>query len=512
MSRLDPLALECLLPLLEESLTPLLPVRVRVTTEREDALPLCQNGEPVAGIRIEDGDLSQEEISRWSVAVRALAQEIFDRLLREKTLAGYPGVGLLTKMLEKGPLSGLLLRLSSPPFPERAFRLAPKTFFLPDGGKDYLLKLWRGGETFVSASIRLESPEEVEESVSLLELAELFGFSWLSGKAARYLAELGLSEDVLTVLKTLRALNRKGHTLVLAEGPAPSLHCLRNKAKTHLFLTEERAFFALEMQPQEAAELLTDLHLRAGLIEGRHGECALVAVWAAFEHARRLAEERTVFFEPYSLHALGDVYFDLGDLGAAKRAYFFALDGTAQPVDLLNSLALVMIQLGDRQAARFFLTQATQEDPNDPLLHYNLALFLEEEGKAEALSHFRRAYKLAPAEPLYAEALAKRLAKEGLWSEIIEILEGKDLGAEGYYLLAKAHYETGNLEKALGLFKKTLDLAPQHRLALAHLALLFIQLKGEYSLAEAVLPEIEDAEGELGELAQDLKILVEGTT
>ncbi len=508
MSGLDPLALEYLLPLVEETLAPLLPVKVKLTRGEKGPLLLRQGGNPCASLEIDAHSLPPEEVSRWSYAVLALAQEIFDRLLREKTVEGYPGGGLLSKALEKGPLSGLLIRFISPPRLERAFRLTPTTFFLPQAGKEELLTYWQKGELFVSASIKLETPQEIEESLSLLELAELFGFSWLSAKAARYLADLGLSEEALTTLKALCALNRQGHTLVLAEGPAPSLRCLETRAKVKLGLTEERVLLALPLPPQETAALLSDLHLRAGLIEAGHGENALVRLWAAFEHARRLPEEKAVFFEPYSLHALGDVYLDLGDLFAAKKAYFLAWEGTAQPVDLLNSLAVVMIRLGDRPAARFLLTQATQENPDDPLLHYNLALFLEEEDPKEALKHFYQAQRLAPEDAFYAEALAERLASEKRWPEIQEILTGLELGAQGFYLLAKAHYENGDFEEAFGLFKKALEHEPQHQLALAHLALLFIQLKGEYSLAEAVCPQLEQAEGELAELAQDLKTLL----
>jgi len=495
----------------EESLAPLLPVKVRVKEGNRGPLVLRREGRPLAFLEIESENLSPDEISRWSYAILALAQEIFDRLWREKTFQGYPGAGLLSKQLERQPLSGLLIKFFSDYQPEGAFCLEDQTFFLPEAGKDFLLDLWQKGEIFTSASVHLESPEEIEEASSLLELAELLGFSWLSAKAVRYLSELGFSEENLSVLKTLQSLNRKGYVLVLAEGPAPSLRCLETQAEKTLHLDPDKALLALSLSAKETASLLKDLHLRSGFIEGHHRHWPLVKVWAAFEHARRLAEERPVLFEPYSLHALADIYFDLGDLAAAQKAYFLAAEGTAQPLDLLNSLGLVMIHLNQRKAARFLLAKAVQEDPKDPLLHYNLALFLEKEGKdEEALEHFYKAHDLARSQPLYAEALAQRLALKKEWEKIKEILRGSNLGAEGLYLLGKAYYESGQLEEALRFFKKTIEIAPKHQLALAHLALLFIQLKGEYSLAEAILPEIEnEEEGELAELAQDLTVLLE---
>ena len=505
---MNPFLRQHLFPLLEEELASVLPEGVRAFWAETGDLPLLFQGEEIGALKFEG--LEPWELKRWQRALQTLAEKLLQQLMEEKTCDGAPGRELLLRTVAQAPQQGLLLKAYSPPQGD-FYCLGERLYFVTQAGRELLFSFWREQEPVVALNLRLKKPEDLDDALGLLKLADLLGFSWLSSQGARYLEDLGLLEIKPEELEHLAQHNAQGCVLLWGKGPKPSLNCLENRAAQAISLPEDQALLALDLPLAEVLSLIRDLSLRSGILPPGPSQRPLAQLWASYEHACRLPQEQGVVFEPYSLHALGDVYLELGDLDAARRSYFWALLGSPQLVDLLNSLAVVMIQLGDRQAARFFLSEAVRHAPSDPLLRYNLALFLQEEGLLEeSAHHLQEAMHLAPEEPLYAEAWAKRLAQTKQWSRIIPVLQGKELSAEGYYLLGKALYETGALEEALQYFKKAQEKDPQHLLALAHLALLFVHLRGEYSLAEAVLPQLEGQEGELEALAQDLKTLLEG--
>lgn len=491
MSKLTPWTIKHLLPLLKETVSPLLPFYLK----EGEGLSLSWRGQPVASFSPGE-KISAEEWRRWGPAATALINEVFERLVREKTIDGLPGPDLLFRELEKKPLKGLLLKTSKPPAREGLYVLKDGLFFLPEEYFDFrgLLKdLWRKGKVFRAAALFLETPEEVESLVQFVSFFDAFGFVWFTGKAARYFTTYGLDEEKWPALQELATLG-PSHTLVWVEGEPPSLNCLREKATFWLELGEERALFATNSPPDSLKELLTSLSLRAGVLPPGDEKRPLRLLWAAFEHARRLGEEAIIFWVPFSLHVLGDVFLDLGDIFAALSCYEEVLGRSLQPVELFNSLAYVYLELGDHQRAEAFLQKAFSEAPADPMLAYNLALFLEREGREEeALPLFEKAYLLAQEEGPFALALAERLARKGQWERIKEILTSRrtPLSSQEAFWLARAHYESGELEEALELFKQVTRKDPKNLEALGYLALLYIQLRGEYSIAEAALPQLE---------------------
>ncbi len=491
MPKLSSWTIKHLLPLLQEAATPLLPLRFQVKEEAEGH-SLFWKGEAIAFFVFED--LPDEEWQKWGPTVLALLNEIFARLVREKTLYGLPGKDLLCRKLEGGPQKGLLLELSAPPASEGLYALGRRLFFLPEGQfhpRKFLKELWQKNLSFHAAAIELESPEEITFLPRFMKFLKAFGFRWFTGKAARYFKELGLREEKWETLAQLASF-AKTCSLAWVAGKPPSLQCLKEKAHLFIELTENSALMATTLLPEELEGLLASLSLKAGLLPPAKNPSPLRSLWAAFEHAGRLGEEAVVNFSSFSLHVLGDIFLDLGDFFAALSAYEAAQEGTLQPIELLNSLAYVYLELEDFEKAESFLRQALSLAPQDPMLFYNLALFLEQrDRKEEALRLFERAYQLAPQESPFVEALAERYAKKGLWLRVKEILSGKELSKRAVFLLARAFYETGELEKALILFKEVSRKDPQNLEALAYLALLYIQLRGEYSVAEAVLPELE---------------------
>ncbi len=511
MPKLSRWTINHLLPLLEEAATPLLPLRFQIKEEAEGH-GLLWGGERIAVFSFAE-DLPREEWQKWGPTVLALLNEIFGRLVREKTLYGLPGKDLLRRKLENGPLKGLLLKGASPPASEGLYALGRGLFFLPEGyfrPREVLKGLWQEGLSFHAAAIELHSPEELPFLPRFMDFLEAFGFLWFTGKAARYFAELGLVEEKWKPLAKLSSLAGT-HSLAWVEGEPPSLNCLKEKARFFVELGERSLLLATPLPPEELEALFSSLSLRGGILPPSETKTPLRSIWAAFEHAKRLGGEAVVRFVPFSLHVLGDVFLDLGDLFAALSAYEEAKEGTLQPIELLNSLAYIYLELEDFEKAEAHLRKALSLAPEDPMLSYNLALFLEQQGREEeALSLFEKAHRLSPGEGPFAEALAERLAKKARWPEVKEILTGKeDSSGRRAFLLAKALYETGELEESLRLFKEVSQKDPQNLEALAYLALLYIQLRGEYSVAEAVLPQIEKSAA-YAELANHLRTFLEG--
>ncbi len=508
MTALTPWTIEKLLPLLQEAVAPLLPVALRFERKEAAAGNLCFDGERVASVLFEG--LLPEEKKRWGPCALALVNEVFHRLVREKTVAGLPGPDLLGRELEKGPQKGLLLKTKGPPA-EKAFALTPGLFFLPGEAlkpKELLKGLWQEKRPFRATYFVFEGREDLALAPKLVSFFEDFGFYWFGGRAARYFSALGLKEEIWEGLKKIKRL-APTHYLLWIKGHQAALSCLKERARVGLPLTEETALLAVPPE-DDLLSLLSSLSLAGGVLPPGQVKAPLKALWAAYEHARRLGEEALVTFEPFSWHVLGDVFLDLGDWWAARETLEEARGGTRQPIELLNSLALVYSELGVNAKAEECLREALALAPQDPMLYYNLAVFLDRQGQEEAISLFAKAYELAPQGP-FAEALAAKLALSGNWSRIKEILSPleKELSFQGLFLLARAYYETQELEKALGLFKRLSKRAPKNLEVLGYLALLYIHLRGEYSVAEAVLPELEK-EGSLQDLAQNLRVLMEG--
>ncbi len=490
MDEIEVGVLKRLLPLLEQSLAPLLPVGFKLE-EKGNGLPLEFKGNYLGHLVLSPDGLSQEELSRWKPTVLALAHELLNRLLNENLIEGLPGPRILENDLKQQEFSGLLVK-GPRPTGDKLYALAPGLYFLPEEGvksREFLSSLWAKEEVFTAVSVRFSSPEDLNQAEDLIWLAEAFGFTWLSGKALKCLAEEWAFSELAKVKKglfPLVAAAERDKLLVLAEGPEEALSYLAGQALAKYEINSTKGLFVFDLPLEEILSLAEELGFLAGIYPGGEHLPPLAAVWAAFEHGRRLKRPQAVVFSGFTYHVAGDLYADLGDLGAALRAYLAGREGTAQPVDLLNSLAVTMIQLGKRKEAREFLEEAISLSPKDPILHYNLGLFLREEGYPEAEACFQKAYSLAPEEEAFALAWAKSLAGKAKWAMVKEVLSGCKLSAKGLFLLAEACYQLGQLREAFSLFKDVARLDPKNARALAYLALLFAKLEGEKEVAKSL--------------------------
>ncbi|OAG28005.1 tetratricopeptide repeat protein [Thermodesulfatator autotrophicus] len=500
-------ALEHLFPLLGEVLAPLLPVDFKISSEKSD-WPLRYSGEEVAYLHV-NSSLTEEEYKRWQPLMLAHFEQTLAFLIRDYLIKGFPGPEVLKRVLKTKPLTGLLLKVSSTSFlPEKAYAISTRIFFIPVQElkpKTFLKNLWQKGTNFLAISCSLSSPDDIKQALNTLSLAENFGFSWLTERGEKYFPVSFFLEQQKVLNQFLRCSGK--YTLVWAKGPKPSLNCLTKKARRVFPMADDEAILAFSENLEEIKYLLSSLSLKAGVRPPGKTKYPLKEVWAAFEHAKRLSSDEPVVFSPYSLHVLGDVLLDMGDLFGALACYHAAKEKTPQPVELLNSMAYIFLELKNFIEAEKALKQAIAISPEDPMLHYNLGLFFEKIAK-NPLPAFEKAYSLAPKDAIFAESLAASLARENSWDRIRNILEGLSLSKRGRLLLARAYYELGELDKAFEIFRALANEEPQNLEVLAYLALLYIQLKGDFGVAEAVLPQLEEHH-ELKKLAENIRFFME---
>ncbi|AEH44300.1 Tetratricopeptide TPR_1 repeat-containing protein [Thermodesulfatator indicus DSM 15286] len=507
MKTLSSWALKHLLPLLSETVSPLLPVKFKLSAE-DGHLPLKFNGEKIAYLQF-DPLPPEEELKKWQSLLLAYFEQTLYLLVKERFIKERPGPEFLKRELEKRKLTGFLLKLNkSVTLPEKVYALSTKIYFVPAEEikpRSFLKSLWQEGIEFSAISCLLTSPDDVKQALETLLLSENFGFCWLTEKGEDYFPVSVIFEHRAFFKKLLKEAN--GHILVWAKGPRDSLNCLLKKAKGNLFLSENEAIFVLTESIDNLTTLLSSLSLRAGVRPPKKTSSPLKELWAAFEHAKRLPHEKPVVFEPYSLHVLGDVLLDMGDLFGALKCYLEAEAETPQPVELLNSLAYIYLELRDFEKSEKALRRAISISPKDPMLHYNLGLFLQKIGK-NPLAALEKAYSLAPSEAIFAESLASHLTKDNSWAKVKDILENLAISNKGKLLLAKAYYELGELDKAFEMFRSLANEEPQNLEVLGYLALLYIQLKGEFEVAEAVISQLNTSDS-LKSLAENIRFFLE---
>ena len=440
----------------------------------------------------ERGPLSENR--RWFPVLKELARRLVENLVLSTAMDGYPGKGLLALMLAKGPVKGLLVSGRALKPPTGALRLSREEYFLPEtevDGRSFLRENWRARRTFRAAPVILKALPDLEEGRRRLELARLFGLTYLSPRAER---ELAVFLDHLPEVK--KFLRRGGPLGLLRLKSAP-------KGVRGLFLGELFLF-----RGRESVREVPGGGLCGGLYSGGFAGRPLALLYAALEHARR-AGGGLVSFEPFTYHVLGDLYADWGDLGAALWAYTQAREGTRQPADLLNSLGLIYRSLGFLDEAEKNLREALELSPEDPLIHYNLGEVLAAKGEPEALSHFRRAYELSGRRALFAEALARELFRRGDLAEARDVLEGlSGRSLTGQALFGEILYRLGDFAGAFEVLREVSLAREAPARALAYLALLYRHYKGEPEAAEVLAREALRRGGrEVAELLREAETL-----
>jgi tetratricopeptide (TPR) repeat protein len=105
---------------------------------------------------------------------------------------------------------------------------------------------------------------------------------------------------------------------------------------------------------------------------------------------------------------LAEVFYRLGEHGAARERYFMAIELDEDFVEARANLGCLLAELGEFELALAALAGALANHPDYADAHYHLARLLDEAGRCEeAREHWQRFLELAPESPWSEEAAAR---------------------------------------------------------------------------------------------------------
>lgn len=196
----------------------------------------------------------------------------------------------------------------------------------------------------------------------------------------------------------------------------------------------------------------------------------------------------------YVHYQMGEIVLDRGDRAAAELRFREALGIDAKVAPARIALGVLAFDRGDLPTAEREIKAALEMKPDVRLAHFNLALIAETredwqtaetEYKRELHIHadaFKAAFNLSR---LY-ERLGNRDAQIAALKQAIE---ANDSFAEGYFYLARACLNGGDLDQAAAMARKGLDVGPHST---------------EAPLGHYVLAGVFSKRGRLAESAREL--------
>ncbi|MBW1980563.1 MAG: tetratricopeptide repeat protein [Deltaproteobacteria bacterium] len=203
----------------------------------------------------------------------------------------------------------------------------------------------------------------------------------------------------------------------------------------------------------------------------KNGQKALV-------HAGYLGPDAQVVFDAVSLNISGDRLFETGRFEQALAEFRQALMLDPANINVRNSLAVCLAQMGNMEEAVREFAIITASDEADFMPHYNLGRALWSLGRErEAEEALKRAAELAPQEPGTWFQLATLQEQQGRLAEALRNLEKavelKPRWPKAYRLLGEWLLRKGAHDRALLAFKKALKLHSDDARALSGLALIY---------------------------------------
>lgn len=185
----------------------------------------------------------------------------------------------------------------------------------------------------------------------------------------------------------------------------------------------------------------------------------------------RLDEARAVFLSVLALYPNDvDARFGLAELDifngritGAEKYYKDALERQSQNKKALLSLALLSYELGNRQSAKEFISQALVYHNGESEVHFFASYMAVQEGNlAEAENYCRTAVKLSPRDEKSLEFLSLILYSRKKYTEAMEVCEQRISlnrnSALAWYIKARIYEKQGLLEDALRSYTTGLEI------------------------------------------------------
>ncbi len=215
---------------------------------------------------------------------------------------------------------------------------------------------------------------------------------------------------------------------------------------------------ALELKPDYDLALINMANSYRAL---GHDDAAL----AGYEQYLRVDPKNA-----YVHYQIGEIAMDRGDRDGAERQFREALAIDAKVAPARNALGVLAFARGDVSTAEREIKAALDLKPDVRLAHFNLALLAEaREDWTIAELEYKRELDLHP--DAYKAAfnlgrLYERLGNPGAQvAALKQSVAANDAFAEGYFYLAKAYLDAGDLDQAAAMARKGLEVGPRSSVA-----------------------------------------------
>ncbi len=195
----------------------------------------------------------------------------------------------------------------------------------------------------------------------------------------------------------------------------------------------------------------------------------------------------------YAYEAEGYLWSQLGEKYLAIEAFTGALDNNRITAPTLNNLAVMYLGKGLNDQAVLFQQMASEVDPNEAIVKYNLGLMLlEESDHQDAIYALREATYIAPHWSLPYIHLSSIYARMGNWGDAEEAARIATHLAparkSAHLALGLALYEQGEKQQAFSSFSRAVEIDSEGFTAKFYQALILRDL-GDYDQALGYLEQ-----------------------
>lgn len=447
-----------------------------------------------------------------------------ERFFLENIKEGFFSRELLEPILEEERIRGYLLKTDYEKFNLYIFngkkedapgfvRIDEEVFlWVAEWGNplSWLGWLWNKGLNFLCVEVMLENSHQLDHLQDIFKTPEKLDFSYFKLLSAENLKDYLPRVNLSQLLEFQEAFPKKGKTLLLGKKLPEFKNLKVSREEINLkhrvvdsIEDDEKIILLLEDEISEKVlpsflENIEKYFLKLGILSKDiwerfkvEGASPLIYLIGAFEHASRVPE-KVVLFEGFTLHVIGDLYYEWEDLGKALKYYLAAKPYTKQPIELALSEGAIYYRLGNLDLAEKVLKESLCGCiREDPAIHYNLGLvFLKKENYKEAKYHFYKAHLLDPEKVLFRETLAQFLWDTMAYDELQDLLYSvKDLSSKEKILLGKLYFYKKEYSKAFEILKEFLDHPQRDGECSLFLAWLYLYFNKEKQAAEVLLKE-----------------------
>jgi tetratricopeptide (TPR) repeat protein len=219
----------------------------------------------------------------------------------------------------------------------------------------------------------------------------------------------------------------------------------------------------------------------------------------ALVHTGFFGPNTQTLFDAVSLNISGDRLYESGRMEEAVGEFRRALTLDPNNVNVGNSLGVCYAQMGRFEEAVSEFSRITELEPNDFMSQYNLGCALQNlEREIEAERVFSRAAELEPGNATVYFQLARLCRQQNRLDDALNHLERtvtlKPNWVQAWRLFGECLLEQGNDDEAMNAFKQALKINGNDAAALSGLALVYGRAEANLEIALSLARRSVDLE------------------